>query len=128
MKIRLRKQVNSYELKLEKDAEFLHLELARKGFHTISGRPLTLHPQLRKKIDNELKLQDILPVSESKTSSSTQQTPNDKSLSKQSRTESYQLNKSVFLDAYKTKNKKKCFKNHLFKNHRFKISIKGKNI
>ena len=45
--IQLRKKLNDYKLKLEKDAEFLHLELARNGFHTISSRPLTLHPQLR---------------------------------------------------------------------------------
>mmetsp|Transcript_37947 Transcript_37947/g.42779 ORF Transcript_37947/g.42779 Transcript_37947/m.42779 type:complete len:163 (+) Transcript_37947:149-637(+) len=81
--IRLRKQVNDYKLKLEKCAEFLHLKLAKNGFHTVSGRPLTLHPQLRKKVDDELKLQDILPVSEPKTSSSTQQTPNDESSSQQ---------------------------------------------
>ena len=84
--IRLRKQVNDYKLKLEKDAEFLHLELARNGFHTVSSIPLTLHPQLRKKVDDELKLQDILPVSEPKTSSSTQQTPNNESLSQQTKT------------------------------------------
>ena len=75
--------MNDYKLKLGKDAEFLHLELARNGFHTVSGRPLTLHPQLKKKIDKELKLQDVLPVSEPKTSLSTQQTPNDKSSSQQ---------------------------------------------
>ena len=79
----LRKKLNDYKLKLGKDAEFLHLELARNGFHTVSGRPLTLHPQLKKKIDGELKLQDVLPVSEPKTSLSTQQTPNDKSSSQQ---------------------------------------------
>ena len=75
--------MNDYKLKLEKEAEFLHLELARNGFHTVSGRPLTLHPQLKKKVDKELKLQDVLPVSEPKTSLSTQQTPNDKSSSQQ---------------------------------------------
>ena len=70
--------MNDYKLKLEKDAEFLHFELARNGFHTVSSRPLTLHPQLREKVDNKLKLQDILPVSEPKTSSSTQRILNDK--------------------------------------------------
>ena len=72
--------MNDYKLKLGKDAEFLHLELARNGFHTVSGRPLTLHPQLKKKVDKELKLQAVSPVSEPKTSLSTQQTPDDKSL------------------------------------------------
>ena len=47
--VRLRKKMDDYKLKLEKDAEFLHLELARNGFHTVSGRPLTLYPQLKKK-------------------------------------------------------------------------------
>ena len=58
----LRKKLNDYKLKLGKDAEFLHLELARNGLHTVSGRLLILHPQL-KKVDNELKLQDVLSVS-----------------------------------------------------------------
>jgi len=75
--IRLRKQVNDYKLKLGKNTEFLHLELARNGFDTVSGRPLTLHPQLKKKVDDEHKLKDALPVSEPRTSPSTQQTPDD---------------------------------------------------
>ena len=57
-----RKQVNDYKLKLEKNDEFLYLELTRNGFHTVSSRPLTLHPQLRGKVDDKLKLQDILQV------------------------------------------------------------------
>ena len=89
----LRKQVNDYKLKLEKDAEFLHLELTRNGFHIVSHRPLTLHPQLREKVDNELKLQDILPVSEPKTSS-TQQTPMKGHCHNKPRIVSYQLNKT----------------------------------
>ena len=79
----LRKTLNDYKLRLGKDAEFLHLELARNGFHTVSGRPLTLHPQLRENVDDKLTVQDVSPISEPKTSSSTQQTPNDKSLSQQ---------------------------------------------
>ena len=42
--IRLRKKLNDYKSRLGKDAEFLHLELARNRFHTVSGRLLTLHP------------------------------------------------------------------------------------
>ena len=72
------RDITFYVYKLWKDAEFFHLELARNGFHTVNGRPLTLHPQLKKKIDEELKLQAVSPVSEPKTSLSTQQTPDDK--------------------------------------------------
>ena len=81
--VQLRKNLNDYKSRLGKDTEFFHLELAKNGFHTVSGRLLTLHPQLKKKVDNELKVQDVSPVSEPKTSLSTQQTPDDKSLSQQ---------------------------------------------
>ena len=47
--VQLRKKLNDYKLKLGKDDEFLHLELARNGFDTVNGRLLTLHPELKKK-------------------------------------------------------------------------------
>ena len=54
--VRLRKKMDDYKLKLEKDAEFLHLELARNRFHTVGSRQLPLHQYLREKVDNKLKL------------------------------------------------------------------------